>query len=98
MHDRDDTTTTPIPRAGARFRAREGADGESVVFAVCGPDLDDFRTMLREQIAGDSEQLRFIREHGQGRRSTDATHLTVDRVRRRLDFLWRLADHVGGVY
>lgn len=53
-------------------------------------DLDHFRLMLREQVAGDSELL------------ADITNGWVDDdpapVRERIDVVWRLAAQVGGIY
>jgi hypothetical protein len=52
--------------------------------------LDDFRLMLREQLADDHERLREI---DAGFDPTDP-----DAVRARIDLVWELAAQVGGVY
>jgi hypothetical protein len=52
--------------------------------------LDDFRLMLREQLADDHERLREIEA---GFDPTDP-----DAVRARIDLVWELAAQVGGVY
>lgn len=52
--------------------------------------IDDFRLMLREQLADDHERLREI-DAGFDPSDPDA-------VRERIDLVWSLAEQVGGVY
>lgn len=68
---------------------------EDVVLRVPPEHVDDFRVMLREQIAGDIEALRDHREGRYGRRRDDAHLGELDR---RIGFLWSLAALAGGLF
>lgn len=62
-----------------------------MTITVRADDLDHFRLMLREQIAGDVE---LLREVGAG----VAEQHDAGEVRDRLELVWALASQVGGLY
>lgn len=71
---------------------------DQITIEVHRTDVDELRVMLREQIAGDEEQLRWVRDHpGEPKRAADH-HLCTRRLKRRVDLCWDIAQSVGGVY
>lgn len=52
--------------------------------------LDDFRLMLREQVHDDSERLRDI--------DAGCDDSSPELVQERIEFVWSLADQLGGMY
>jgi hypothetical protein len=88
-----------MDRAAAGCQGTSAEDREDVTVTIPGDMVEEFRVMLREQIAGDSEALRWLRERPRedviDRR---APHLSVERLRQRLTYLWELGDRVGGLY
>ena len=64
--------------------------GVALAIDVPPERMDDFRLMLREQIADDSHRLHDIDE------GVDSTPRVA--VEARVDFLWSLAEQVGGAY
>lgn len=76
---------------------QEEGQAEDVTIVVPAASLEDFRLMLREQIAGDVESLRWLAEHGEAADRREP-HLGADRLRARLRYLWDLAEDLGGLY
>lgn len=72
-------------------------DEAAIIIRVPVGQVGELQTMLREQIAGDQEQLRWLRDNpGADRRN--ASHLTIPHVHARLTLCWALAEAVGGLF
>jgi hypothetical protein len=62
----------------------------STTLTIAAEDVDRFRYMLREQVAGDTELLRDV--------AAGCSHDDPAEVGRRVALVWSLADQLGGIY